>query len=45
MTSPSVDPLRLHVAHFAADAQQAEGDWAIAELPRRPRARRGPPPI
>ena len=34
MTSPSVDPLRLHVAHFAADAQQAEGDWAIAELPR-----------
>ena len=34
MTSHAVDPLRLHVAHFAADAQRAEGDWAIAELPR-----------
>jgi len=34
MTSPALDPLRLHVAHFAADAQEAEGDWAIAELPR-----------
>ena len=34
MTSPALDPLRLNVAHFAADAQQAEGDWAIAELPR-----------
>ena len=34
MTSPAFDPLRLHVAHFAADALEAEGDWAIAELPR-----------
>jgi uncharacterized protein len=34
MTSPALDPLRLNVAHFAADAQQAEGDWAVAELPR-----------
>jgi uncharacterized protein len=34
MTSPAIDPLRLHVASFAADAQEAEGDWAIAELPR-----------
>ena len=34
MTSPALDPLRLNVAHFAADAQQAEGDWAIAELSR-----------
>ncbi len=34
MTSPAFDPLRLHVANFAADAQQAEGDWAIAELAR-----------
>lgn len=34
MTSPAFDPLRLNVANFAADAQQAEGDWAIAELPR-----------
>jgi len=34
MTSPAIDPLRLNVAHFAADAQQAEGDWPIAELPR-----------
>ena len=34
MTSPAIDPLRLNVAHFAADALQAEGDWAIAELPR-----------
>jgi uncharacterized protein len=34
MTSPALDPLRLHVANFAADAQEAEGDWAIAELPR-----------
>ena len=34
MTSPAIDPLRLNVAHFAADAQEAEGDWAIAELPR-----------
>ncbi len=34
MTSSAIDPLRLNVAHFAADAQEAEGDWAIAELPR-----------
>jgi uncharacterized protein len=34
MTSPAIDPLRLPVAHFAADAQEIEGDWAIAELPR-----------
>ena len=34
MTSPAFDPLRLHVATFAADAQEAAGDWAIAELPR-----------
>ena len=34
MTSPALDPLRLHIAQFAADAQEAEGDWAIAELPR-----------
>jgi len=34
MTSPALDPLRLNVAHFAADAQDASGDWAIAELPR-----------
>jgi uncharacterized protein len=34
MTSPAFDPQRLHVANFAADAQEAEGDWAIAELPR-----------
>lgn len=34
MTSPAFDPLRLHVASFAADAQEAAGDWAIAELPR-----------
>jgi uncharacterized protein len=34
MTSPAIDPLRLNIAHFAADAQEAEGDWAIAELPR-----------
>ena len=34
MTSPALDPLRLHVASFAADALEAEGDWAIAELPR-----------
>ena len=34
MTSPAIDPLRLNVAHFAADAIEAEGDWAIAELPR-----------
>jgi uncharacterized protein len=34
MTSPAIDPLRLPVAHFAADAQAIEGDWAIAELPR-----------
>jgi uncharacterized protein len=34
MTSPSIDPLRLHVATFAADALELEGDWAIAELPR-----------
>ena len=34
MTSPAIDPLRLNVAHFAADALEAEGDWAIAELPR-----------
>lgn len=34
MTSPALDPLRLHVANFASDAQEAAGDWAIAELPR-----------
>ena len=34
MTSPAIDPLRLNVAHFAADAGEADGDWAIAELPR-----------
>ena len=34
MTSPAFDPLRLHLASFAADAQEAEGNWAIAELPR-----------
>ena len=34
MTSPAFDPLRLHVASFAAEAQQGEGDWAIAELTR-----------
>jgi uncharacterized protein len=34
MTSPALDPLRLNVAHFAADAQEAAGDWAVAELPR-----------
>ena len=34
MTSASPDPLRLNVANFAADAQEAAGDWAIAELPR-----------
>jgi uncharacterized protein len=34
MTSPAFDPLRFHVATFAADAQEAEGDWAIAELSR-----------
>ncbi len=34
MSSPTLDPLRLNVAHFAADALEAEGDWAIAELPR-----------
>jgi uncharacterized protein len=34
MISPAFDPLRLNVAHFAADEQQAVGDWAIAELPR-----------
>ena len=34
MTSPAIDPLRLNVANFAADALEAEGDWAIAELTR-----------
>ena len=34
MTSPAIDPLRLNVAHFATDAQQLDGDWAIAELSR-----------
>ena len=34
MTSPALDPLRLNVAHFAADSQHAEGDWAVAELAR-----------
>jgi uncharacterized protein len=34
MTSPAFDPLRLNVAHFAADAQDAAGDWALAELSR-----------
>ena len=34
MTAPAIDPLRLNVAHFAADAQDISGDWAIADLPR-----------
>lgn len=34
MTSPTLDPLRLPVAQFAADAAELDGDWAIAELPR-----------
>ena len=34
MTSPAIDPLRLNIVHFAADALAADGDWAIAELPR-----------
>ena len=34
MTSPALDPLRLNVAHFAAEALDAAGDWAVAELPR-----------
>ena len=34
MTSPAFDPLRLNVASFAAEALEADGDWAIAELPR-----------
>jgi uncharacterized protein len=34
MISPALDPFRLKVAHFAADSQQADGDWAIAELVR-----------
>ena len=34
MTSASIDPLRLNVAAFAADARELEGEWAIAELPR-----------
>ncbi len=34
MTSPSIDPLRLHVESFAAEAQALAGDWAIAELHR-----------
>ena len=34
MTPPAIDPLRLNVAHFAADAGVADGEWAIAELPR-----------
>ena len=34
MTSPALDPLRLNVVHFAAEAQDAAGDWAVAELPR-----------
>jgi uncharacterized protein len=34
MTPASIDPLRLNVATFAADAGELEGTWAIAELPR-----------
>jgi len=34
MTSPDLDPLRLNVAHFAADAGDAAGDWPVADLPR-----------
>ena len=34
MTSPAIDPLHLNVAHFAADAQDAAGDWPLAALPR-----------
>jgi uncharacterized protein len=34
MTASTLDPLRLPVAQFAADAQELSGDWAIAELPR-----------
>jgi uncharacterized protein len=33
MTS-ALDPLHLNVAHFAADAGDAAGDWPVAELPR-----------
>jgi len=34
MTPRAIDPLRLPVASFAADAGELDGDWAIAELPR-----------
>jgi uncharacterized protein len=34
MTASAFDPLHLNVAHFAADAQEARGDWAVADLPR-----------
>lgn len=34
MTQRAIDPLRLAVASFAADAAELTGDWAIAELPR-----------
>jgi len=34
MTSPALDPLHLNVAHFAADAQDASGEWPVAALPR-----------
>jgi len=34
MTLPAPDPLRLNVAHLAADAQEISGDWPVAELPR-----------
>ncbi len=34
MTAPTLDPLRLSVAQFAADAQELDGDWAVADLPR-----------
>jgi uncharacterized protein len=34
MTPRAIDPLRLPVASFAAEAGELVGDWAIAELPR-----------
>ena len=34
MTAPTLDPLRLNVAQFAADGQELDGDWAVADLPR-----------
>jgi uncharacterized protein len=34
MTQRAIDPLRLPVASFAAEAGELSGEWAIAELPR-----------